>query len=611
LLNGYFHLVNLALVQYFILFLGAFFFFVSPYRFPKTSLNRWVFFLILSFLPSLFISSYFHQSFSCFLLWILYLGLYYIFLTYLKLEIVEVINLIILGGGVIQILLVGYQRFFLNDYFSHGTLYNLNHLTLYLSCGLGVILAHLKYQSLSRFKQFFFIFLAVIFYFVIIYLRSRTGLVVLFFISFYYLKKLKFNPPQRYLLLFLFLVPLLFFLPRVIPRFFFTQHLGDPFDYTRFKIWVQSLRMFKDYWLLGSGLGTYRYLSFQYLFPVEGSISRFGHRAISPHNEWLHLAVEAGGISLILVVVLLIIIFKKAKNQDLTYQTLVARLGLGSIFIFSLTSGIFRLPIVCILTFYFLSLLSPIKKEPVRQKSSRKVKAGQIIFLLVCFLFVTKSLLAYLFFWQGVREEQGGNIERAYFHYRKAALIDYFSAEYWAELGEFCQEQYKRTGKKSWADQGVKFYQQAIELNTSHPQYYYQLAQFSFSLFQKGKKKDFLTTARFFTQRALAINPKNTFYYFLLGQIEKVAGNKENFEKNMKKCLELEPNFLAVYFQLGNFYEKEGRYQEAYRLYWAGLRQKKLIRTSPRGQFERDLVKGKRINFLKNLKKLKKLKIKK
>src|SRR5256712_3699686 len=73
----------------------------------------------------------------------------------------------------------------------------------------------------------------------------------------------------------------------------------DPYAYSRLEIWQNSLERIIDHpW--GVGLGLYKYTSFQYRFPVESAIARYGKRAESAHNEYLQMAVELGVLGLVL-----------------------------------------------------------------------------------------------------------------------------------------------------------------------------------------------------------------------------------------------------------------------------------------------------------------------
>src|SRR6266849_2503918 len=73
----------------------------------------------------------------------------------------------------------------------------------------------------------------------------------------------------------------------------------DPYAYTRLAIWKNSLERISDHpW--GVGLGLYKYTSFQYRFPVDNAIARYGKRAESAHNKYLQFAVELGVLGLVL-----------------------------------------------------------------------------------------------------------------------------------------------------------------------------------------------------------------------------------------------------------------------------------------------------------------------
>ena len=52
---------------------------------------------------------------------------------------------------------------------------------------------------------------------------------------------------------------------------------------------------------MGTGLGMYKYTSQQYPVEVDGVLSRYGTRAQTAHNEYLHIAVELGVFGLLVL----------------------------------------------------------------------------------------------------------------------------------------------------------------------------------------------------------------------------------------------------------------------------------------------------------------------
>ena len=67
----------------------------------------------------------------------------------------------------------------------------------------------------------------------------------------------------------------------------------DPYAYSRVDIWKSSLERIAEHpW--GTGLGMFKYASFQYRFPNDQSIVRYGKRAESAHSGFLQIAVELG-----------------------------------------------------------------------------------------------------------------------------------------------------------------------------------------------------------------------------------------------------------------------------------------------------------------------------
>ncbi|MFH1612171.1 MAG: O-antigen ligase family protein, partial [bacterium] len=529
------------------------------------------------------------------------------------------INFVILSTIFIQVMLVIYQAIFLLNSKIYGTLYNSNFLSLYLLVGLIILVALLKYKDKNKLDYVFLSIGIILIYFAVILTKSRSGFIFLFFFTIYYLLQFKVNKWKKFFIVIVCLIPLVLFFKHIFAKFFIVSNLSDPFDYTRFKIWNNAISIIKDYWLVGTGLGTYQYISFGYIFPVEASISKFGYYASTAHNEFLQLGAETGIFSLIIVLGVLCFIFFKFKNLKDSYENFVAKFGLILIFLFSLTSNILYIPLFSILTIYFLSIVmqSIIMQSIIMQNYSVKTNIKNKSYLwkiiLIIFLFglITKPFLSYLYFSQGIKYEQKGKIEKAYNSYKNAAKINFGCAENYEELGDFCFDQYKITLQKKWVEKSLDNYNKAIKLNSLNPNYHTKLADLFFYLFQKTNEKKYLQYTFYAYKKAIKINPYNAFYYFHLANIDWLFNqNKISFVQNIQKSIELEPNFLDGYYYLGNFYEKENNDELSLKYYKKGLLKRKNIKSLPRNDFEEKLIYRKEQDFIEkiNLLKLKKRK---
>ena len=112
-------------------------------------------------------------------------------------------------------------------------------------------------------------------------------------------------------------------LDAVISRFFTAT---EDFK-TRWNIWVDTFRIFKDFPLFGSGLGT-----FLQIFPMYRS---FHTRGLVTHaeNDFLQLASETGVLGIGLLVALFFYLFTKAvlKIRSLSYGEPERYLGIGGL----------------------------------------------------------------------------------------------------------------------------------------------------------------------------------------------------------------------------------------------------------------------------------------
>lgn len=77
--------------------------------------------------------------------------------------------------------------------------------------------------------------------------------------------------------------------------------------------------------------------------------------------------------------------------------------------------------------------------------------------------------------------------------------------------------------------------------------------------------------------KMLQTEPDDVFLNYALG-IELVSspGSEEAAENQFKKVLELDPNYIAAFYQLGKFYEAGQRVTEALVIYKKGLEEARL-----------------------------------
>jgi Tfp pilus assembly protein PilF len=87
--------------------------------------------------------------------------------------------------------------------------------------------------------------------------------------------------------------------------------------------------------------------------------------------------------------------------------------------------------------------------------------------------------------------------------------------------------------------------------------------------------------------KLLEEDPADVFLNYALG-LEFVSElNLDDGEKQFKKTLELDPNYIAAYYQLGKVYESRVQNEEALRIYREGLKKaREQGNTKAAGEFD-------------------------
>src|SRR2546426_5164797 len=212
----------------------------------------------------------------------------------------------------------------------------------------------------------------------------------------------------------------------------------DPYAYTRLAIWQNSLERIIDHpW--GVGLGLYKYTSFQYRFPVESAIARYGKRAESAHNEYLQLAVELGGLGLVLFLAggaLLGLGIRETLRLPLEAWERGLVIGLSgwvlSLLVDSGVHDVFHQPAIVLLAILFAGMILVVKRLRQPQGPSvwtmpfpyhpvRAVSIGVVAVL--CALLIVQPAAAWYAFDKGAGEAAVGREDQAFGWVQRATVI--------------------------------------------------------------------------------------------------------------------------------------------------------------------------------------------
>ncbi|MDI6734866.1 MAG: O-antigen ligase family protein [bacterium] len=243
----------------------------------------------------------------------------------------------------------------------------------------------------------------------------------------------------------------------------------------RVYIWKHSWEMFLAHPILGTGLGTYPNVYFDY----KGNTLWHFHA----HNIFLQYGCEMGIIGLLSFTWLIIALFKiHFKNTADNYERAVREGLLASMVAFLTQAQVDYLLWIPVFYFYFWLILGVLSCKKIEGEYnlnfSRPIPLIIILFWVFC---VLKPWLGYISFNQGVDLVDKGKWTEAKVKFESAVLLDFYHSVYHTHLGTV----YTRIQPPD-IESGCKECETAIQVDNYNRSAYYNLSQL---YYQKG---DFL-----------------------------------------------------------------------------------------------------------------------
>jgi len=233
----------------------------------------------------------------------------------------------------------------------------------------------------------------------------------------------------------------------------------------RIAIWKFTILMIKDHPLLGSGIGTYKYNTFNYqaeFFEQGKNRSLYPHGfADKAHNEYLQLWAELGIIGLIIFIWLIISYFRFVlkilrKTKDEYKQGII--IGLMGAIVAVLVDGTFgfplHLPATIVLFWLALGLtvaVGLLKNEVnvpeikiIRENSNMfrfkpLLYIGIILFAIFLCVTVTRPFIAKVYWYYTNREIENENLDKAIKINEKALKWDPYFGEIYYSIGKILE----------------------------------------------------------------------------------------------------------------------------------------------------------------------------
>jgi tetratricopeptide (TPR) repeat protein len=356
----------------------------------------------------------------------------------------------------------------------------------------------------------------------------------------------------------------------------------DPYAYTRFAIWQNSLERIIDHpW--GVGLGLYKYTSFQYRFPVETAIARYSKRAESAHNEYLQMAVELGVIGLVLFLAGVALLGWEIRETlrlplEPWERGLVIGLsgGILGILVHGGVDAVFHEPALVLLAILFAGMILVVKRlrqpqgpsiwtVPFPYHPARAVSIGVVAVL--CAILIVQPASAWYAFEKGAGEAAVGRQDRAFDWFQRATRIDPGTTAYHDALALTAVRLFHQSGDPRWLLRGVEELALCLELNPLDGRFAHRLGALHVLLADRvgpGLQQEGLwRQAAAYFEQAIRLDPYSPFNYHELGKIRWAQGHKEEALALFRRAISYEPNFLPVRAQLAELSQQIGQREVA------------------------------------------------
>ena len=370
--------------------------------------------------------------------------------------------------------------------------------------------------------------------------------------------------------------------------------LKDEAAHIRIALWKNSLKLFFDNFLFGTGAGNffikYSYYQSSSLTPDFFSKSDF-YRSSHSHNDYIQIAAEYGIFGfLVFVLFIFIIFFNTLKYLKQNSENKIIVIGIISGILGLLIHAIFNFPFLIIPTSTYFYLFSGIIAFFTSQKEKIIIsdyKRNILIFLILIIailnlIFSYKTLLSNVYLRKAKENEYFSKINDAIYYAKKAVETDSLNDENNFTLANL----YERTQNMMACD----YFEKVYKLNPG----YWEANLSLFNCFMIKNNKEMvlkigenLYKLSPYSKKAiqsygiaLYLNQKydeaidifkNGLKYFnddyeILNYLAIVYGAKGDTQSavfNFKKVIELKPDFKDAYYNLAVAYYSAKNYNEA------------------------------------------------
>lgn len=358
--------------------------------------------------------------------------------------------------------------------------------------------------------------------------------------------------------------------------------VNDPYAYTRLEMWTSSLQRIVDH-PFGTGLGTYKYTSFQYRFPLEQDIIRYGKRAESAHNEYLQIASELGigGLGLFLLCVgVWLREGKRLLSRPLSEWDKGAALGLigaaVAILVHASVDSVFHEPALVLLLILLGGLVLALTQESGIPEQSEGVHSipcsPAIVVLMLCLVVpMTCIVIQPAAVWHISQKGQAalatGDTHGAFDWYRRALWINPGMTANHDVMAQLSLAQFTESRDPHWLTQAIDEWAIAMALNPLDGRFPFRIGTAYLLLSQQpvvaSYRDSVVSKARAAFEKAITVDPFSPFSYLELGEMLRQQGDNAAAQTLLSRAIAYEPNFLPARSMLAELAVEMGQVESA------------------------------------------------
>jgi len=347
----------------------------------------------------------------------------------------------------------------------------------------------------------------------------------------------------------------------------------DPYNYERTQIWMKSLSMIGTHPVLGVGMGRFYYVSKLFTPAVDGTIGRYQKWANIAHSEYLQYTAELGIPIALLMLAMGGYLFRLAWNRAESVASesrifqeaaLLTAIGLGT---HALVDNNLTVPVLAAaLSVISLADILPYRRWPVSIEWTPVKKAALGILGVAVFAQAVMIPTLGLYFNEvGHRAYVAGDLERAEKLHRLGLGFTPDHPVMLDNLGMIYFERFTRTHKSEHLDRAESLFYDSLEANPSTDRTAGHLENLLFQRLTGDAAKDRPIHARIVSteRQRVQFTPYNPFIHKNLAEALYNLGQKQQAIEELQKAVELEPNYVSAYLQLGQWVEAAGHSAEA------------------------------------------------